>query len=198
MTFRRRQILGLASLALVALLGGAWLLQLDFARKISTNVLDLIPDGEGAPELTLVRQLAGDAEARTMFIVLTQPDGTPAPAAAALRLAALLAREPAFDQALALGDPTARDALGHELFEQRFALLFPRWLRERQQVHQKTGAAAAGFSGWLADDAAAALTGFLSKPEALAFQEIIPADPLLPVPRPDKNGGRGKGFADHY
>ena len=182
MTFRRRQILGLASLALVALLGGAWLLQLDFARKISTNVLDLIPDGEGAPELTLVRQLAGDAEARTMFIVLTQPDGTPAPAAAALRLAALLAREPAFDQALALGDPTARDALGHELFEQRFALLFPRWLREREQVYQKTGAAAAGFSGWLADDAAAALTGFLSKPEALAFQEIIPADPLLLLP----------------
>ena len=54
MTFRRRQLLGWSVLAAAALLGGAWLQQLDYARKISSDVLDLIPVDEQAPELTLV------------------------------------------------------------------------------------------------------------------------------------------------
>ena len=80
MTFRRRQPLGWGVLAAAALLGGAWLLRLDYARKISTDVLDLIPVDEQAPELTLVRSLASQAEARTMFFELTVAEpGRPAP-----------------------------------------------------------------------------------------------------------------------
>ncbi|MDP1579880.1 MAG: hypothetical protein Q8M02_06350, partial [Candidatus Didemnitutus sp.] len=78
MTFRRRQLLGWCILAVAALLGGAWLVQIDYARKISTDVLDLIPADERAPELTLVRSLASQAEARTMFFELTDADGQPA------------------------------------------------------------------------------------------------------------------------
>jgi hypothetical protein len=55
MTFRRRQLLGWSGLALAALLGGTWLARLDYGRKISSDVLDLIPTDEQAPELTLVR-----------------------------------------------------------------------------------------------------------------------------------------------
>ena len=182
MNFRRRQILGWTLLAGAALLGGAWLARLDYARKISSDVLDLIPVDERAPELTLVRSLASQAEARTMFFEVTGAGGAPAPAAAAARFAAALAREPAFDQVVVMGDTAARDALGRELFNQRFALLFPFWLRDRAAAYAATGGAAADFSAWLARDAAAALGRFLSTPEALAFQDMIPADPLLLMP----------------
>src|SRR6478735_600803 len=102
MDFRRRQLLGWGLLAAVALAGAAWLAQLDFARKVSTDVLDLVPAQGQAPELTLVRQLAGEAESRTVLIELTVA-GRPAPAAAAEKFAAALRVDPAFDQAVAMG-----------------------------------------------------------------------------------------------
>ena len=179
MTFRRRQLLGWILLGSGALLGSLWLAQLDYAKKISTDVLDLIPADERAPELTLVRSLASQAEARTVFLVLTGPGGAPAAPEEAARFAAELTREPAFDQALVMGDTAARDALGRELFEQRFSLLFPLWLQERAIAYAATGGAPAVFSDWLAHDTVAALGRFLATPEALAFQEMIPADPLL-------------------
>ncbi|MDI1250683.1 MAG: MMPL family transporter [Lacunisphaera sp.] len=182
MTFRRRQLLGWSVLAAAALLGGAWLLRLDYGRKISTDVLDLIPADERAPELTLVRSLASQAEARTMLLALTGPDGKPAATAAAAGFAAALAREPAFEQVMLMGDTAAQDALGRELFAQRFTLLFPLWLHERQTAYAATGAAPADFSAWLARETATALGQFLTTPEALAFQEIIPDDPLLLLP----------------
>ncbi len=181
MNFRRRQFLGWSVLAAFALAGGAWLARLDFGQKISTDVLDLIPKDEAAPELTLVRQLASQAEARTMFFVLTAADGSPAPADAARAFAGRLAHDPAFAEALPLVDAASREALGRELFAQRFALLFPTWLREREARHTAE-ASSQDFAEWLAKDTAAALGRFLSTPEALAFQEIIPADPLLLMP----------------
>jgi predicted exporter len=180
--FRRRQLLGWSVLAAAALLGGGWLLHLDYARKISTDVLDLIPRDERAPELTLVRSLASQAEARSMFFELTTTNGRPAAAEATARFVTALGREPAFDQVMLMGDSRARDALGRELFEQRFILLFPLWLQERAAAFEATGGAPAGFSAWLAQDTAAALGRFLTTPEALAFQDMIPADPLLLMP----------------
>ncbi len=182
MTFRRRQLLGWSILALAALLGGAWLLRLDYEQKISSDVLDLLPADERAPELTLVRSLASQAEARTMFFELTGADGQPASAEAAARFSTELGREPAFDQVVVMSDPAVRETLGRELFEQRFTLLFPLWLGERATAHAATKEAPADFPDWLAKDTAAALGRFLSTPEALAFQEMIPADPMLLMP----------------
>lgn len=183
MEFRRRQLLGWGALAAAALLGGLWLLRLDYARKISTDVLDLVPSRNVAPELALVRQLAGEAESRTMLFELRVGGlrGPHAPAAAAQQFAEALRTKPAFDQAVTLADTAARDALGKELFDQRFALLFPRWLHEHMGAH-----AAAGSMGdpatWLARDAADELGKFLATPEALAFQDLVPSDPLLLMP----------------
>jgi predicted exporter len=182
MTFRRRQLLGWSILAGAALLGGAWLLRLDYARKISSDVLDLIPADERTPELTLVRSLASQAEARTMLFELTGAGGRPAPAGSAAAFVAALDREPAFDQVVVMGDPAMREALGRELFAQRFTLLFPLWLRERTVAYAGTGDEPAGFSDWLARDTAAVLARFLTTPEALAFADMIPADPLLLLP----------------
>src|SRR4051812_15236199 len=133
MNSRRRQLLGWTILLAAALLGGGWLLRLDFSRKISTDVLDLVPAKGVAPELALVRQLASEAEARTILIALTI-DGRAAPEAAAVQFAAALRRAPAFAQAVAMGDGRVRDELGRELFQRRFDLLFPRWLHERMAV----------------------------------------------------------------
>jgi hypothetical protein len=79
----RRRLLGWSLLALLAAVGGFWLLRLDLSTHISTDVLDLVPTGEGSPELTLVRSLASDAESRTMLIALDGPHGAPATAEAA-------------------------------------------------------------------------------------------------------------------
>jgi len=182
MIFRQRQLLGWGIIAVAVLLGGGWLARLDYARKISSDVLDLIPVDERAPELTLVRSLASQAESRTMFLVLTGADGKFVAADATARFSAELAHDPAFAQVLPLGDAASRDALGRELFEQRFTLLFPRWLRERETAFAATGGAPEAFSKWLAHDTAVALGTFLATPEALAFQDVIPADPLLLMP----------------
>lgn len=183
MTFRRRQLWGWGAIVTAVLLGGAWLGRLNYAEKVSSDVLDLIPADERVPELTLVRSLASQAEARTMFFVVREADGRFASAGAAARFAGALAREPAFGQALPLADTASRDALGRELFDQRFTLLFPRWLRERETAFAATGGAAGTFPNWLAKDISDGLGRFLSTPEALAFQEIVPSDPLLLLPR---------------
>jgi predicted exporter len=182
MTFGHRQLLGWSVLAAAALLGGAWLGHLDYAQKISTDVLDLIPADERVPELTMVRSLASQAEARTMFFELTDSDGKPASVEAATRFVVSLGQEPAFDQVVRLNDPAARDDLGRELFQQRFTLLFPIWLSAHRAAYARRAGAPEGFSAWLAQDAVEALTRFLAAPEAFAFADVIPADPLLLLP----------------
>jgi predicted exporter len=179
---QRRRLLGAVILGSAVLLGVAWLARLDFRRRISTDVLDLLPAGERSPELAMVRSLASEAEARVMLLVLTDAAGAAASAEATRSFAAELARRPAFEQAMALDDPAPRDTLGRELFERRFILLFPLWLRERTAAHAAARNDPRPFTEWLADDAAARLGLFLASPEALPFQDALPADPLLLVP----------------
>jgi predicted exporter len=179
MTLCQRRFFAWSVLAAFAVLGAGWLLRLDFAQKISTDVLDLIPGDERAPELALVRALASEAEARAMFFVLTERNGSALPAELAGRFAEALRQSGAFDQAHALADPAPRDALGRALLEQRFTLLFPLWLREREGAFARTGAEPERFAEWLANEAATTLGVFLTLPAAIGFQDLIPADPLL-------------------
>jgi predicted exporter len=178
MTLARRRRLAWSVLALCAAAGAAWLLRLDYARKISTDVLDLIPVNERDPELAMVRALASQAEARTMMFALTQRDGRPASLEAARLFARALGHAPEFTQALALADPTWRDGIGQALFEQRFPLLFPIWLREHPAVASGDGGAIEAA----AREAAVRLKTFVASPEGLAFQDLVPADPLLLLP----------------
>ncbi len=169
MTLSQRRAFGRAFLLACAALGAMWLLRLDYSRAISTDVLDLIPTNERDPELAVVRGLASDAEARTMLFVLTTADGRGASVETARRFAAELAGQPEFTQAIALADPSWRDGAGRALFELRFTLLFPTWLRARGSVD-------------VPRIAARELKTFLEQPEALAFQDLVPADPLLLLP----------------
>lgn len=180
MTFRRRQILGWLGIGLAMSAGVGWLVSLDFTRKISTDVLDLIPAGESAPELALVRQMASQSEARVMLFALARLDGGPVSEDEAARFAAALAADPAFDQAQVMGDSSLSESLGRTLLEQRFTLLFPKWLAEMRRRHAAVDPE--DFETLVAGNAAEALELFLSMPEAVAFQELVPADPLLLLP----------------
>lgn len=179
MTLRRRRLLAGVFLGGFVALGGIWLARLDYAARISTDVLDLIPGAERAPELALVRELASKAEARTMLMVLTESSGAPVPVDRARAFAQELARAPAFAEAIALADPSWRDALGRELFAARFPLLFPGWLREVSAGSDSLRL----NSPELAARVAIELEAFVATPAALAFQDVIPADPLLLMPR---------------
>jgi predicted exporter len=180
---RRQQWTARLALAAFAALCLGWLLRLDYAQKISTDVLDLIPPDPGSPELGLVRDLAGNVQSRVMLFSLSLPAAAgPAPAAAARQFASALARSPLFAEAVPLDDTTGKTRLGQAIFERRFTLLLPAWLGRQERAFAAAGRPGGQFSPWLAERAAADLEAFLNRPEALAMQEFIPQDPLLLVP----------------
>ena len=169
-----------AILIVFALVGVAWLAYVaaHHKEKLSLEVLDLIPAGERAPELVAVRDLANEKQARVALFALRIIDDNQRERAASAFTAALLASN-AFVEAEISGDTTSRNALGKQIFDQRLALLAPGWLARQHAAFKPDGAA---FSPWLADRAAAGLEQFMSQPEALAFGEIVGADPLLLLP----------------
>lgn len=169
-------------LAVAALAGLAWLWQLDRSAKISTNILDLIPSDERVPELALTQQLAGDAQSKVALFALDLPAGDRARGEAATgEFLRALRGSPAFAEASLLHDTTARDALGRQVFSQRFDLLLPGWLDAAWREYRAAGAVEP-WAEWLAARTARRLQAMLGSPEALAFQEILPADPLLLLP----------------
>jgi predicted exporter len=201
---RRQKWIARIILVCGAAAGLAALWRLDLGRRISTDVLDLVPADERSPELSMVRSLAGQDEARVLLLALRLPvrpgEG---PQARALRMeksAALfcdaLARSPAIARAAALSDKGSREALAAEIFARRLELLLPGWLEERRRQFGAAGAPG-DWSGWLAERAASDLEGYLSKPEALGAQDIITSDPLLLVPGLVARVGplSGSGFA---
>jgi len=169
--------------------GLAWLARLDYARKISTDLLDLIPSGERAPELAAARLLTNAQQARVALFALAVPAGPEASAAdlpgrrdrAARAFAGALADSPAFAEVVRMDDPAGRDALGRYVFQHRLELLLPGWLAAQARAHAAAGGGAP-WSRWLAGRVAADLEAFLAKPEALAFQGLLPADPLRLMP----------------
>jgi predicted exporter len=167
------------------LLALAWFLRTDFSQKISTDVLDLIPSSERFPELALTRSLASEKQARVALFVLDAP-ARPAEAAAAFVTS--LSASPAFASVLPLADTASRDALGKHIFDDRFRLLLPGWLAaqrtayESSQPSSSTASPATDWPSWLAEKIAADLEAFMASPESLAFEPLLPADPLLLVP----------------
>jgi predicted exporter len=165
-----------------AVVGSVWLWSLDFSRKISHDLLDLVPSGERAAELAVVRSLANEKQARVALFALRAPEGSARAGGAAEAFAGALRASPAFAEVEVAGDTRSRDALGRQVFAQRMELLLPGWLAEKRREFEAAVAADGDFSAWLAERAAAELESFLARPEALAFQEVLPADPLLLLP----------------
>ena len=169
-----------AVLALGVALGLLWLARLDYAAKVSTDVLDLIPSGERSPELALARSMASERQARVALFALSGPDPDRRERATAL-FADTLRADPSFAEVRPMGDTGPRDALGRQLFAQRFELLLPGWLAAKEAEYA-AASPTEPWPEWLAERAAAELEAFLAKPEAMAFQDLVPADPLLLLP----------------
>jgi predicted exporter len=181
---KRQKLVARIILLAFAALGGLWLLRLDYAEKISTNILDLIPADERSPELTLVRSLAGEQQARVQLFAVQLPAGSD-PATlpqAATAFADALKKSPVFSDIAVVDDPAAREKLGRYLFDRRLELLLPTWLAERQRAFAATAQPPETFDAWLAGQTVAALDAFVAKPESIAFEALVPSDPLLLVP----------------
>ncbi len=189
MNLSRQKLYARLVLGLGVMLGLGWLARIDYASKISTDLLDLIPADERSPELALVRTLSGERQARVALFALTVPAVSGESAAgfgerralAAGAFMRALRRSPAFAEVMPMGDTAARDALGGYVFRQRFDLLLPGWLAANARAYRAAGETAP-WGQWLAERTAGRLERFLSRPEALAFQSLVPADPLLLVP----------------
>lgn len=180
MDLSRQRLLARLLLALGVACGLAWLATRDFERKITTDLLDLIPRDEREPELMLARSLATAEHARVAMFVLGAPDEKAREAATGAFVASLAAA-PEFVEVVRMDDTTARDALGRHVFESRLDLLGPGWLARGEAAWQRAGRPGP-WSAWMAEDAAARLESFLSRPEAMALQDLLPGDPLLLVP----------------
>jgi predicted exporter len=197
-SFRKLAARVLLGVGLLAGLG--WLAHLNLRERISTDVLDLMPVDERSPELSLVRDLAGAGQARIVLLAVraaersgeTGSDRAARSARAAQALIASLAASPAFADVQAMADPAPRAALAATLFAHRFDLLLPEWLDLQARAYAAAGSPRP-WPDWLADRAAGQLETLVGRPEALAFQDLVPADPLLLVP-----GllARMRGFAD--
>jgi predicted exporter len=171
----RQKLLARLLLGAALLLALAWFARTDFSQKISTDVLDLIPAAERSPELALTRSLASEKQVRVALFILEAPA---APDAATRAFITSLSSSPAFAAVLPLADTASRDALGKRLFEDRFRLLLPAWLAAQRTAFTTSGTTL-DWPSWLAEKIAADLEAFMATPESLAFEPLLPADPLL-------------------
>jgi predicted exporter len=158
-----------------------WFLRTDFRRKISSDILDLIPTGERNPELAIVRSLAAEQRTRVALFDLHLAPAEPHRAEAADAFVAALRQSPAFADVTPMWDTTARDELGKTLFERRLDLLLPQWL-ERRRAQYEAAKSDKPWPEWLAETTAEELEMYLAKPEAVAFQDELASDPLRLIP----------------
>jgi predicted exporter len=173
-------------LVLFLLLGLGLLLGPEHApKRVSVDVLDLLPRDELDPTIRLARQTVSGRFGRTLLIALSDtahPRQPPVQAAA--KIAGQLAANPAFAGAFTGLTPESKDQLGRWFFARRLPIRLPIWLDGLRARWQKQKGAPAGDppADWLATQAVADLQDFQGSPEADAAQDLIPRDPLLLIP----------------
>lgn len=163
---------------------GLYLVQVPWQSRLQTDVSALLTEagddvpgtGEAALEGTLQQ-----AQSRLLFFRLAQrPE---APAEALIPAAdALLARLRAQPGLAAAGQGQGLDeaTLQAWLWAHRYALLLPAWL-QAQTAALDSGTPPEAWGSALARASVADLGAFLASPEAWAWMELVPEDPLLLV-----------------
>ncbi len=155
-------------------------------RRVSVDVLDLLPRDELDPTIRLARQTVSGRFGRTVLIALCDTaHPKQAPTEAAARIAGRLAGDPSFAGAFTGLTPESKDRLGQWFFARRLPIRLPVWfdaMRTRWQKEKGAAAADDPPAEWLAAQAVADLQAFQGSPEAGAAQDLIPRDPLLLIP----------------
>ncbi len=178
-----------ATLLLLALLGVG--LSILFgaqhaSRRVSTDVLELLPRDQLDATIKLARQTVSGRFGRTLLFSLSDPahpDKPPTQAAAAM--GAELAGNPAFSGVFTGLTGEGKDRLQRWFFDRRLALCLPGWLdgmATRWRKEKGPSAPADPDPAWLAAAAVADLQEFQNTSDALAYQERLPSDPLLLIP----------------
>ncbi|BET69423.1 MMPL family transporter [Opitutales bacterium ASA1] len=179
MVAARHRLLARIVLVVCSLVFGWRLATLDFAERISTDVLDLVPEDAHDPEIALVRSLASDRAAGIVLLAIDAPSTSTDLAPAREAVLEVLRGHDVFAEVVDLGADDLREQLGTFVFEHRIRLQLPGRL-----LHHDASALDAPLDvEAFARDAVAELDRFLQTPEATAFEALIPADPLLLVPK---------------
>ncbi len=178
-----------ATLLLLALLGVG--LSILFGaqhagRRVSTDVLDLLPRDQLDATIKLARQTVSGRFGRTLLLALSDPaHPDKAPTAAAAAMGAALGGSPAFNGAFTGLTGEGKDRLQQWFFDRRLALRLPAWfdgMAARWRKEKGPSSAAEPDPAWLAATADADLQEFQNTSDALAYQERLPSDPLLLIP----------------
>ena len=177
-----------AILLLLLAAGGAILFLGQHApRRISVDVLELLPRDEQDPTIRLARQTVSGRFGRTLYIALhdtAHPDQPPVGAAALV--AAELRADPAFGEVFT-GPGRCRQGPSPAVVPRPSSRLAPARLARRHggalaQGKRAGRATRAGpRPGW-PPPPRATWTSFQNSADALAYQERLPGDPLLLIP----------------
>ena len=154
-------------------------------RRVSTDMLELLPRDELDPTIKLARQTASGRLGKTLLFAVSDPTHPgKAPTAAAALLATELGGSPLFAGVFTGMKADDKERLQAWFFERRLPLRLPGWLDAMTALfHQEKGAAAGDPDpAWLATRTAADLQEFQNTSDALAYQERLPSDPLLLIP----------------
>ena len=162
-----------ATLFLVLLFAGslAWLLSLDWQTRLSTDVMELIPDRSPSPELALGQSVLNEVYADRVMIALRSVDDQRSVDA----YVGVLEASPLVERVTRLTGDDAFVRVGQFVFAQRFALLFPQWLEAQGATLPSRSASVSELAGKVVTNLEAAL----DDPGFAAFEELVPGDPLL-------------------
>lgn len=159
---------------------------LHLREKISTSVLDLVPAEQRDPQLELARTLAQSDQKQVLLIALQSADAKE-PLSPGQRSAFIdsLRASGCFTSVFDLTADDYIKAAAATFFNERGALLLPAYIEGKHNdfTAAHTQGDAADFSPWLAQTIVADLDTFLDSPEAMAYQQLIPQDPLVLVLR---------------
>lgn len=153
-------------------------------RRVTVDVLDLLPSEQQDPTIVLARQGSTGRPGRAMFIALFDAKNpAKAPLKAAREVASALRAQPKlFADAFSGFDAAARQRLTGFFFDRRVALRLPVWFDAKSQQWRDEKKPGEPDSAWLASATADDLRDFLSSPDAMAMSELLPRDPLLLLP----------------
>ena len=174
----RQQLAIISTFAVLLSILAGYLASVDYARKISTDIMDLVDLDARSQDVRLAQAAHQLKQAKLIMLTLyTQNEASP-PADDVDRFLQTLLSSPAIATAEIVGQTEAFTELAAQLYQQRNTLLLPIWLNRQKSL----APADVPFDVWLAQKIVDDLNQFLEAPDSVYYYDFIESDPLLLVP----------------
>lgn len=170
----------LALLAIILMCAGL-ALRIDWTRAFSTDVFDLLSHDKRIPASSQKVQSILQSQLSREILIAVEFGQTQPNANLKSGLFDQIRSMPSFQSVASVTDTPISDQTAGYVFQQRIPLLFPKWLSEHSTGEPVSDWDEA-FIQDLANRAAEELDLFLSNPESMAFEALLPSDPLLLIP----------------